>query len=132
MDNLLSLRIDKWLWATRFFKTRALAVKALKGNHVKLLENDKRKSLKPATEIKIGDSLEIQKGAFSFCITVDGILEKRSSAKIAQTLYTESKESIKQREEVKEIIRSQPKNPFGGSKPDKHTVRKNRAIKRGF
>jgi len=132
MDSLLSLRIDKWLWAARFFKTRALAVKALKGNHVKLLEKDNRKSLKPATEIKIGDNLEIQKGAFSFCITVDGILEKRGSAKIAQTLYTESKDSIKKRKDINEILKSQPKNPFGGNKPDKHTIRKNRAIKRGF
>jgi len=132
METLISTRIDKWLWAARFFKTRALAVKALKSSHIKLVEESKRKSLKPAFEVKVGHLLEIQKGAFSFSITIDNISDKRGSATIAEKLYTESADSIKKREQVKDNLRAQPKNPFGGSKPDKHTVRKNRAIKRGF
>jgi len=132
MTTLISTRIDKWLWAARFFKTRALAVKALKSSHIKLVDEDKRKSLKPAFEVKVGQVIEIQKGAFNFSITVSGIVDKRGSAAIAATLYKESPESIKKREEIKSNLRAQPKNPFGGSKPDKHTVRKNRAIKRGF
>jgi len=126
------LRIDKWLWAARFFKTRALAVKALKSGHVKLLEQNKKKNLKPATEIKIGQTLEIQRGPFQFTITVDQLSKHRGSATIAAQLFTETKDSIKARESVKSAIRAQPKNPYGGRKPDKHTIRKNRDLKRGF
>ena len=132
MKNQASIRIDKWLWAARFFKTRALAVKALKSSHVKLIEGDKRKSLKPANEVQINQVLEVQRGPFSFTVIIKQISKHRGPAKIAETLYEETPESIKAREVVKTNLQSQPRNPFGGRKPDKHTVRKNRAIKRGF
>ena len=63
---------------------------------------------------------------------VNDLNDKRQSAPLAQQLYTESEASIKQREKVAAALRAQPKNPYGGKKPDKHTLRKNRALKRGF
>lgn len=128
-----SLRLDKWLWAARFFKTRSLAVTAIKGGHIKTLDAaGQRKTVKPASEVKLGDLLEIQRGAFQYSIRINGLHDKRQSATLAQQLYAETPESVKRREEVAATLRAQPKNPYGGKKPDKHTLRKNRAIKRGF
>jgi len=133
MENLDSLRLDKWLWAARFFKTRAIATAAIKAGHVKTKTvQGQRKTVKPSMEVKIDDCLEIQKGAFLHCIQINSIQSRRQSATIAQSMYTESAESIKQREETAAILKNQPKNPFGGKKPDKYTLRKNRALKRGF
>ena len=131
MEN--SVRLDKWLWAARFFKTRALATSAIKAGHIKTRnEAGQRKTVKPSLEVKIGDWLEIQRGAFLHSIQILGLNDKRQSAPLAQKLYQESEESVKQREELAAMLRAQPKNPFGGKKPDKHTLRKNRALKRGF
>jgi len=133
MTNTESLRLDKWLWAARFFKTRALATTAIKAGHIKTkTEQGQRKSIKPSMEVKVGDLLDIQRGAFQFTVEVDAINKHRQSASLAQEMYTETKDSIEKREETAEIIKNQPKNPFGGKKPDKYTLRKNRAIKRGF
>ncbi len=133
MEYENTLRLDKWLWVSRFFKTRALATAAIKGGHIKMItSSSQRKSVKPAAVVKTGDLLEIQKGAFQYVIEIKGVLTHRQPAKIAQNLYTESAESVKRREEVAAQMRAQPKNPFGGKKPDKHTLRKNRAIKRGL
>ena len=128
-----SIRLDKWLWAARFFKTRALATTAIKAGHIKTRNAaGQRKTVKPSLEVKKGDWLEIQRGAFQHCVQVNDVNHQRQSASLAQQLYTESEASIKQREDVAAMLRAQPKNPFGGKKPDKHTLRKNRALKRGF
>ena len=128
-----SIRLDKWLWAARFFKTRALATTAIKAGHIKTRNAaGQRKTVKPSLEVKKGDWLEIQRGAFQHCVQVTDVNHQRQSAPLAQQLYTESEASIKQREDVAAMLRAQPKNPFGGKKPDKHTLRKNRALKRGF
>lgn len=132
MKHEETLRLDKWLWSSRFFKTRALATAAVKGGHIKMLNHaGQSKSVKPAVEVKIGHWLEIQKGAFQFTVEVKGLSLQRQSAPLAQKLYEETQESIERREEVASILRAQPKNPFGGKKPDKYTLRKNREIKRG-
>ena len=128
-----SIRIDKWLWAARFFKTRGLAVQAIKGGKIKILnESGQGKTIKPAFEVKPSDLLEIQKGVFQFTVNVEGISKQRGSATVAQTLYNETADSIKKREETVALLKAQPKNPHGGRKPDKYTLRKNRAMKRGF
>ena len=131
--NPTTLRLDKWLWVARFFKTRALATSSIKAGHVKILmSSGQSKTVKPALEINIGDWLEIQRGAFQFTIEIKGIHLQRQSAPLAQALYEETQDSIERREEVAVKLRAQPKNPFGGKKPDKHTLRKNRALKRGY
>jgi len=132
VDQIDSLRIDKWLWAARFFKTRALAVDAIKGGKIKLVSGEVSKRVKPALEVKIGNKLEIQRGAFQWVIEVTGINKQRGSATIAKELYHELPESIERRAELAEQLKAQPKNPFGGRKPDKRTLRQNRDIKRGY
>lgn len=109
-------RIDKWLWAARFFKTRSLAAGAVKGGKVRV--NGGR--AKPSRLLKCGDQLHIQRGDFSFDITVIILADKRVSATQAQLLYTESPESISQREELIETKRIERKaSARYGGRPDK-------------
>ena len=87
------VRIDKWLWAARFFKTRSLAQTAVGGGKVRL--NDER--VKVAKEVKVGDTLAIRIAEYEWVVTVRALSEKRGSAEIARTLYTENEESIAKR-----------------------------------
>lgn len=88
------IRIDKWLWAARFFKTRSLATDAVSGGKVRL--NDT--ASKPAREVKIGDRLAIFNGDTRWQVTVRGLSEKRGPAPEARLLYEETPESIAARE----------------------------------
>ena len=94
-------RLDKWLWASRFYKTRALASEAISGGKVHL--NGDR--VKPSRNIKVGDQLEITRGQFEFHITVEGLNKHRRPASEAQLLYTESQESIEKRKSLAESIK---------------------------
>lgn len=128
MDKALSkIRIDRWLWAARFYKTRQLAVKALKSSQVLA----QKQAVKPATNIKVGDLITIKRGMFQIEVAVLELSEKRGSATIAQTLYSETDESIKNREILKQQLANQPKIDIDRRKPDKRGVRSHRAIKRG-
>jgi ribosome-associated heat shock protein Hsp15 len=93
-----SVRIDKWLWAARFFKTRSLATDAVDGGKVKL--NGER--VKPARAVKAGDRLEIDNGATEWEVVVQGLADKRGSAAIAQTLYAETERSVAERQQKAE------------------------------
>jgi len=93
-----SVRIDKWLWAARFFKTRSLATDAVDGGKVRL--NGER--VKPARGVKQGDTLNIDNGATEWEVVVRVLAEKRGSATIAQTLYVETENSIARRQEQTE------------------------------
>lgn len=93
-----STRIDKWLWAARFFKTRSLATDAVEGGKVRL--NGDR--VKPARSVKAGDTLDIDNGATEWEVVVRGVAEKRGSAAVAQTLYAETEESIVERQKKAE------------------------------
>jgi ribosome-associated heat shock protein Hsp15 len=83
------MRIDKWLWAARFYKTRSLAQQAVEGGKVKL--NGER--VKPAKDVKPGDALSIQIGAYVWGIDIERLSDKRGSAVVAQSLYEETPES---------------------------------------
>jgi len=123
--ELSETRIDKWLWAARFFKTRSLAAAAVKGGRVRV--NGGR--AKPSRQIKILDQLHIQRGDFSFDISINAIAEKRVSAKQAQLLYTESQESIQHREELTETKRIERKaSAQYGGRPDKQGRRNLRRL----
>jgi ribosome-associated heat shock protein Hsp15 len=87
------VRIDKWLWAARFYKTRSLAQTAVAGGKVKL--NDER--VKVAKEVKPGDTLAIRIGEYEWAVVVKALSEKRGSAEVARTLYEESEASIAKR-----------------------------------
>lgn len=93
-----SVRIDKWLWAARFYKTRRLATAAVQGGKVQL--NGVR--VKPARPVKVNDVLVIHKADKAWEITVNGLSERRGSARIAQSLYTESAASIEARRQLSE------------------------------
>jgi ribosome-associated heat shock protein Hsp15 len=79
-------RIDKWLWAARFFKTRPLAAQACDLGRVQL----KGQPIKPAREVRIGDALRITTAAGDFDIKVEALSETRGPAAVALTLYSES------------------------------------------
>ena len=88
-----STRIDKWLWAARFFKTRSLATDAVERARVKL--NGDR--TKPSHTVRIGDMLLIDNGATEWEVQICGIADKRGSAAVAQGLYGETAASIEKR-----------------------------------
>jgi ribosome-associated heat shock protein Hsp15 len=89
-----TVRIDKWLWAARFFKTRSLAADAVESGKVRW--NDER--TKPSRNLKTGDILHIDNGAMQWQVTVCILSDKRGAAAIAQTLYQEMPESIIRRQ----------------------------------
>ena len=91
-------RLDKWLWAARFFKHRSLATEAVDGGKIQL--NGIR--VKPAKDVKTGDRVDIQIADSRYTVIVRGIAEKRGSATIAQGLYEETPESIAAREAGRE------------------------------
>ena len=95
------VRIDKWLWAARFFKTRSLAADAVTSGKVEL--NGER--TKPAKALKAGNMLRIRQGVFEQIIEVKALSESRGPAKIAQTLYAETAESAAARAKLAERMR---------------------------
>ncbi len=94
----MAVRLDKWLWAARFFKTRSIATQAVSGGKVHC--NGKR--VKPAKEVSVGDELRIHKGPYEFIIIVMGLNDKRRPAKEAILLYEETADSIAAREKIRE------------------------------
>jgi ribosome-associated heat shock protein Hsp15 len=90
MDNI---RIDKWLWAARFFKTRSLATDAVDNGKVRL----DGERIKPARAVKLGDLLLIDSGADTWEVTVLGISDKRGAAPVARLLYEETLASVARR-----------------------------------
>jgi len=93
-----SVRIDKWLWAARFFKTRSLATDAVDRGKVRL--NGDR--TKPSRGVKIGDRLAVDNGSTEWEVIVEGLSDVRGSAVIAQTLYSETADSIAKRQQEAE------------------------------
>jgi ribosome-associated heat shock protein Hsp15 len=94
-----SLRIDKWLWAARFFKTRGLASEAVSGGKVHI--NGER--VKPARVVKIGDQLTITRGLYQYVVYVRGINAQRRPFAEAQLLYEETEDSIRERQQQMDI-----------------------------
>jgi len=120
-DAKETVRIDKWLWAARFFKTRSLAAKAVQGGKVHL--NDQR--VKPSRTVAIGDNLTISINEFTFTVIVRGLSLYRRPASEARLLYEESENSINKREqqrEMKRLLRASHSPP--AKKPDKKQRRK--------
>jgi ribosome-associated heat shock protein Hsp15 len=95
------VRIDKWLWAARFYKTRSLAADAVTSGKVEL--NGDR--TKPAKAVKAGDMLRLRQGVFEQVVRVQALSESRGPAKIAQTLYEETAESAAARAKLAERMR---------------------------
>ena len=105
-NELTEIRLDKWLWASRFFKTRAIAVESINGGRVHL--NGVR--VKPARVIRLDDELKITRGTERFHIVVKGLNDKRRPAKEAVLMYEETEESLQDREAAQELNRLQSAN----------------------
>ena len=95
------VRIDKWLWAARFYKTRGLAIDAINGGKIHLNNN----RVKPSRNLSIGDMICVSKGPYKTTIEVLGITDKRGPAPVARALYQETAES----EALKEATQAQLK-----------------------
>ena len=95
------VRLDKWLWSARFFKTRSLATDAVSSGKV-LVDGSRAK---PARQISVGQNLVIRKGPFEYSVQVLRLIEKRVGAKDAQTTYSESEESIEKRNILQEKLK---------------------------
>ena len=120
-EPLIKTRLDKWLWAARFYKTRHLAAEAINGGHVH--HNGHR--VKPSRVIQVADELTIHKTPFTFEITVAGLSVRRGPAKEAQLLYVESDESIQKRETLAEQRKLDAAQfPHAERRPDKRDRRR--------
>ena len=129
MQNVIEeVRVDKWLWAARFFKTRSLATEAINGGRVHL--NGQR--IKPSRKLKVNDTLSISIGQVEKVVIVLGLSDRRGSASIAQSLNEETAESIQKREEKKQLMASQPQMDRFWGKPNKKDRRDIRKFKQTF
>ena len=122
------VRLDRWLWAARFYKTRSLAKTAVDGGKVHL--NGAR--TKPAKEVGPGDRLTVTRGEVEQTVTVVDVAERRGSATVAATLYEETPESI----DTRERLRSERRMRAAGltvpqSRPNKKQRRALRELKTG-
>jgi len=115
------VRADKWLWAVRLVKTRALAVEAVKSGRVHV--NGQR--IKPSREIRPGDRLEITIGQVRLCVVVSGTAERRGPAREAALLYQETAESREARERLAAERRlTMPQGARQGARPTKRDRRR--------
>ena len=117
------VRLDKWLWAARFFKTRQIAAEAINGGKVHL--NGLR--TKPGKEVKIGSRLRIHKGSLEWDVEIRVLATQRRPAAEAQSFYTETEESFLRRQELTEQLRAQravDPHPLGGkmNKKDRRMI----------
>ena len=113
------LRIDKWLWAARFYKTRSLATEEIDKGRVRI--NDLE--VKPAKEVKAGDRVALRQGPVTRTLVVRGISDKRGGAPQAQLLYEETEASVKLREQLAEQQRLEPANSQEHGRPTKRDRR---------
>jgi len=119
------IRLDKWLWAARFFKTRSMASHAVAGGKVHV--NGQR--IKPARTVHIGDVLQITRDTTTFIVTVLAVSGRRGPAVQARLLYEETEESVKAREEQRDIRKMQA-GPAPMGRPSKRDRRKIREFTR--
>lgn len=97
-------RLDKWLWAARFYKTRSLAAEAVLAGRVRW----NQQTAKPSREVKAGDELEISLGELSWTVIVRGLNGQRRPAPEARLLYEETAQSVERRSRVEELRRLAP------------------------
>ena len=122
------VRIDKWLWAARFFKTRGAATEAVLGGHVQV--NGAR--VKPARDVVVGDRLEITKAQERWTVVVAGLADRRGPASVAQALYEETPESAAERQKRRDERRlARPLGADLSERPTKRDRRRLDALRRG-
>ena len=120
-------RLDKWLWAARFFKTRSVSTEAIAGGKIRL--NDNR--AKPAKQVNVGDEIRIRLGIYEYTVVVRGLSSRRGPTAHAALLYEETQDSMKRREEIMEQSRMQPQPIQRGRPMTKKERREIIRLKRG-
>ena len=113
------LRIDKWLWAARFYKTRTLANEEVVKGRIEVNGQE----VKPARELKVGDTVSLRQGAVRRTVVVKGLSGMRGPAPVAQQLYEETPDSVRSREQAAEQRRLAPEPA--------HSIEQGRPTKRG-
>lgn len=113
------LRLDKWLWAARFYKTRGLATDEVDKGRVRVNDLD----VKPAKEVKPGDSIALRQGPVTRIVVVRSITDKRGGAPQAQLMYDETEASILQRQQLAEQRRLEPASTQEHGRPTKRDRR---------
>jgi ribosome-associated heat shock protein Hsp15 len=109
------VRLDKWLWAARFFKTRSAATEAVHGGKVDVNGD----GAKPARPVQPGDTVRIRLAPYEHVVVVTGLADRRGSAEVAAGLYQETEESRTARERQREQLRMAPNLEFSDGKPSK-------------
>jgi ribosome-associated heat shock protein Hsp15 len=126
-QDALSVRIDKWLWAARFFKTRSLATDAIDAGHIRraAVGSVSGDRVKPAQVVRLNDAFSVQRGDMVQSIVVTALSDRRGSATEASTLYRETEDSIKRRLDQQAIRQANNASapPLKG-RPTKHDRRK--------
>jgi ribosome-associated heat shock protein Hsp15 len=121
------VRVDKWLWAARFYKTRSAATEAVLGGRVHV--NGAR--VKPSRDIRVDDTIEVTIDAMRWTVVVTGLSERRRPASVAATLYVEKPESVEARE--RQALERRMARPLGadlGARPTKLDRRRLEALRR--
>jgi ribosome-associated heat shock protein Hsp15 len=125
-DASAPVRVDKWLWAARLVKTRALGSDAAKGGRVRV----NGVAVKPSKDVKPGDELELSNGPLKTTVSIKATAERRGSASVAATLFDEHPESVAAREAFREQRRAEiqaiPRSQYddGGARPTKRDRRR--------
>ena len=123
MVQASKIRIDKWLWAVRIFKTRAISTDACNSGKVKI----EGKSIKPSRAVKLSDTISVQKGIIKFIYEVTGLIEKRVSAKIASENVkdlTSEKEKFKMKVASAQTVATREKGMGRPTKKDRRDIEK--------
>jgi ribosome-associated heat shock protein Hsp15 len=127
-DSRGTCRIDKWLWAARFAKTRSAATELVLAGHVKV----GGERVKPARDVTLGDTIEIRLGVVRRTLVVTGLADRRGPAKVAATLYEETPESSAERERLtQERLLARPLWADLGARPTKLERRRLEALRKG-
>jgi ribosome-associated heat shock protein Hsp15 len=123
-----AVRIDRWLWAARFFKTRGRATDAVAAGHIHL--NGAR--VKPAKEVRLGDELEIRIGQTRWVVVVAGLSDKRGPAPVARQLYaeTDASQAARAQQALQRKLAPPPVGADLGARPTKQDRRRLDALRR--
>ena len=123
------MRLDKWLWAARFFKTRSIASSEVEAGHVEL--NGER--AKPAKQIRLGDEVRVRMNQLTYVVHVRGLSERRGPAAEARLLYEETEASVQERARLAEQRRLAPTPTYEeGGRPTKRDRRDLSRVKRRY
>lgn len=126
-NELQRLRIDKWLWAARFYKTRAIAKQAIEGGKVQC----EGARVKPSKEIEIGMEIRLRQGQDEKTVLVRALSDQRRGAPEAQRLYEETSASVEARERLAEARKAQPRHWPTPGRPTKKQRRQITRFKQG-